>query len=90
MHSAWRLVKKLAISIAEALRIAWSNAKTTAQAKEATAIAETTHTWSGWQYLGHEVQHGAEALFKVVIIDPTTKTGKRTISYFGQSQTVRA
>lgn len=87
MNAAWRLVRKLGISIAEGLRIAWSNAKATATAKENARVTEETHTWSGWKAMGHEVLHGAEALYKVIIIDPSTKTGKRTIAYFGLHQT---
>lgn len=86
MHNAWKLVRKLAISISEALRLAWHNAKQTATAKEAAAITEETHTWSGWKALGFEVIHDSKALFKATTADPTTRSGSRIVSYFGASQ----
>lgn len=53
MHNAWKFVRKLKISISEALRMAWANAKRTVTAKEAAGITEETHTWSGWKALGY-------------------------------------
>ena len=86
MHSAWKFVRKLHITIAEALRLAWQNAKTTAAAKAAAGITETAHTWAGWQKAGYEVRHGSEAAFKVKTIDPATKSGTRLIAYFTADQ----
>lgn len=86
MHSAWRFVRKLNISISAALRMAWHNAKQAATAKEAAAITEETHTWSGWKELGYEVVHESKALFKALTVDPTTKSGTRIACYFGASQ----
>lgn len=86
MHNAWKLVHKLAISISEALRLAWYNAKQTRTAKEAAAVTEETHTWSGWKALGFEVIHESKALFKATTADPTTRSGSRIVAYFGASQ----
>ena len=86
MHSAWKFVRKLHITIAAALRMAWYNAKATAKAKAAAGISEETHTWSGWKAAGYEVIHESKALYKAVVADPTTKNGTRTIAYFGIHQ----
>lgn len=86
MHNAWKFVRKLKISISEALRMAWKNAKTTAAAKTAAGITETVHTWAGWQALGYEVRHGSAAALKVRTIDPATKSGTRTAVYFTAAQ----
>lgn len=90
MHNAWRLHRKLKGTFSDALRLAWQNAKAAAQAKEAAGVTEETHTWSGWKSAGYEVLHGAVALYKAVTVDPATKTGKRTIAYFGLSQVCKA
>lgn len=86
MHSAWRFVRKLNISIGAALRMAWHNAKQAATAKEAAAITEESHSWSGWKALGYEVIHESKALYKAILADPTTKSGTRIACYFGASQ----
>lgn len=91
MHNAWRFFRKVKdLTFSDALRLAWQNAKTAAQAKEAAGVTEETHTWSGWKSAGYEVLHGAAALFKAVSVDPATKSGKRTIAYFGLSQVCKA
>lgn len=86
MHTAWKFVKKLNISISAALRLAWHNAKQAATAKAAAGITEQTHTWSGWKALGYEVAHESKAMFKALTVDPTTKSGTRIVAYFGISQ----
>lgn len=84
MQAAWRLFRKGIGSFSVALRTAWANAKAIVAA--ATGITEETHTWYGWKQLGREVLHGSKALYQVTIIDPATKSGTRTTSYFGLSQ----
>ena len=74
------------ITFAAALRMAWANAKTYNEAKAAAGAAEITHTWAGWKNLGYEVIHESKALFKAVLLDPTTKKGTRITAYFGESQ----
>ena len=86
MASAWRLYRKGIQTFSEALRLAWANAKAHRQSKEASGVNEDTHTWSGWKKLGYEVIHESKALYKVIVADPATKNGKRTVSYFGASQ----
>ena len=86
MHNAWKLVRKLHVSLSAALRLSWRNAKAVAAAKAAANVTEEVHTWSGWKALGMEVIHESKALFKAVTADPTTKSGTRTIAYFGLSQ----
>lgn len=86
MHTAWKIFRKGAISFADALRMAWVNAKTYNEAREAAEVTEDTHTWSGWKALGFEVIHESKALFKAVYLDHTTKSGTRIQSFFGESQ----
>lgn len=86
MRSAWRMFRKGIQTFAAALRLAWANAKAHNKARAAAGITEEVHTWSGWKSLGYEVIHKSEALYKVVIADPATKSGKRTACYFGLSQ----
>lgn len=86
MHNAWKYVRKLNISISAALRMAWANAKTTAQAKAAAGITEETHSWAGWKAAGYEVIHESKALYKAITVDPTTKSGTRVVAFFGASQ----
>ena len=86
MRSAWSIFRKGVKSFSEALRMAWSNAKSHDTAKEAAGINEETHTWSGWRNIGYEVIHKSKALYKAIISDPATKSGTRTMCYFGASQ----
>ena len=86
MRAAWRIFRKGAESFATALRMAWANAKAHRAAKSAAGITEETHTWSGWRELGMEVIHESKALYKALILDPTTKSGTRVTCYFGLSQ----
>ena len=86
MSTAWKFIRKGVQSFAEALRLAWANAKAHRQAKATAGITEDTHTWAGWRNLGYEVIHGSDALYKVIQFDPTTKSGKRIACYFGMSQ----
>ena len=86
MRAAWRIFRKGVESFATALRMAWANAKAHRAAKSAAGITEETHTWSGWRELGMEVIHESKALYKALILDPTTKSGTRVTCYFGLSQ----
>ena len=86
MAAAWKIFRKGVQSFAVALRMAWANAKAHNAAKEQAGITEETHTWSGWKNLGYEVIHESKALYKAIISDPTTKSGKRVTCYFGASQ----
>ena len=86
MRSAWRLFRKGIQTFAAALRLAWANAKAHRAAKAAAGVEEEAHTWSGWKALGYEVIHESKALYKAVIADPATRSGKRTTCYFGFSQ----
>ena len=86
MRAAWRFFRKGVQTFAEALRLAWANAKAHSAAKAAAGITEQTHTWSGWQQLGYEVVHGSKAMYKVVLADPATKSGTRVVSFFGSTQ----
>lgn len=99
MKKAWSLfksaAKKAAITFSEALKKAWSwikvqgaNAvKVEAAAVEAGYADEECHTWAGWQALGRMVIHTSEAVFKVEVVDPTTRKGTRIQSYFTYEQT---
>lgn len=86
MRAAWKIFRKGALTFAHALRMAWANAKAHNKAKAAAQITEDTHTWAGWKDLGYEVIHESKALYKVVLWDPSTKSGTRTVCYFGASQ----
>ena len=86
MAAAWKIFRKGVQSFAVALRMAWANAKVHMAAKEAAGITEETHTWSGWKNLGYEVIHESKALYKAILSDPSTKSGKRVTCYFGASQ----
>lgn len=86
MSAAWRFYRKGILTFAQALRLAWANAKAHRAAKAAAGITEEVHTWSGWRSLGYEVIHERKALFKVALADPATKSGSRTACYFGASQ----
>lgn len=86
MGAAWKIFRKGVQSFAEALRMAWANAKAHNEAKATAGISEETHTWAGWKALGFEVIHESKALYKVTVADPATKKGTRVASYFGASQ----
>lgn len=86
MKAAWGFFRKGVESFAEALRMAWANAKTENTAKADAGVAEETHTWYGWKLRGYEVIHESKALYQAVVRDPATKSGTRKTSYFGFSQ----
>ena len=86
MNAAWRISRKGVQSFAIALRMAWANAKAHNTAKAAAGITEETHTWAGWSDLGYEVIHESKALYKAILSDPATKSGKRVTYYYGASQ----
>lgn len=99
MKKAWSLYRKAsrkaASSFGEALRTAWAwmkvqaaNAAKVETAAEAAGYADDeVHTWAGWQSLGRMVIHTSEAVFKVEVLDPTTRKGTRVQSYFTYDQT---
>lgn len=82
MSAAWRIFRKGVQSFAMALRVAWANAKVHNASKAVAGISEETHTWAGWRDLGYEVIHESKALYKAIISDPATKSGKRVTCYF--------
>lgn len=84
--AAWKIFRKGVASFGLALRMAWANAKAQNAAKAAAEITEETHTWAGWKALGYEVRHESKALYQAVVNDPRTRSGQRTISFFGASQ----
>lgn len=86
MSAAWKLFRKGMQSFAAALRLAWANTKAHKKAKATAGVTEDSHTWAGWRDLGYEVIHESKALYKVVLADPATKSGKRIACYFGMSQ----
>ena len=86
MGAAWKIYRKGVQSFAQALRMAWANAKTNNAAKAEAGITEETHTWAGWRDLGYEVIHESKALYKAILSDPATKKGTRVTCYFGASQ----
>ena len=86
MSAAWRFFRKGVQTFAEALRLAWANAKAHSAAKAAARVSEETRTWYGWRQRGYEVTHGSTAMYKVVLTDPATKSGTKVVSYFGASQ----
>ena len=86
MGAAWKIYRKGVQSFAQALRMAWANAKTHNAAKAEAGITEETHTWAGWRDLGYEVIHESKALYKAILSDPATKKGTRVTCYFGASQ----
>ena len=86
MSAAWRIFRKEVQTFAQALRLAWANAKAHNAAKAAAGITEETHTWAGWRDLGYEVIHESKALYRAILSDPATKKGTRVTCYFGASQ----
>ena len=86
MAAAWKIFHKGLQNFAVALRMAWANAKAHNEAKAKAGITEETHTWSGWKAAGYEVIHESKALYKAVVTDPATKSGSRTVAYFGIHQ----
>lgn len=86
MNQAWKSFKRGGKTFAEALHTAWYNAKAIILAKELAGIKEECHTWYSWRNFGLEVIHESVALFKVEVLDDTTKKGTRILSYFGKSQ----
>lgn len=89
MLRAWRIYRKGGRTFSEALKAAWYMAKVNAARIRAAGagISEETRSWYAWKAAGREVVHGSKALFKVQVLDDTTKTGTRIKSYFGISQT---
>lgn len=86
MKKAWNFFKKSNLSFAECLKMAWRNAKAIIIAMKKSNADEECHTWYNWKLLGKEVIHESKCLFQVIVEDITTKSGYRTLSYFGSSQ----
>lgn len=94
MHKAWKLFRKGAASFAECLHRAWNSAKAQpinaqriSEAQNAAGISESVNTWAGWKAAGYMVEHGAKALFQVVLIHSSKGDGRTyQASFFGASQ----
>lgn len=94
MYKAWSLFRRFKMTFSEALRMAWAwlkvqaenAAKVKAEAEEL-GIDEEYHTWAGWQALGRMVKHGESWMFRVMVKDPTTKSGTRVQPFFTYGQT---
>ena len=94
MRKAWKLYRKGTAAFAECLHRAWNSAKAqpiNAQRIEedqtTAGISEPVNTWAGWKAAGYMVEHGAKALFQVVLIH-SSKGDSQTYraSFFGASQ----
>ena len=97
MLQAWKIFRKIGCTFSEALRRSWKTAKAAEEnvdrirkAKDAAGVAEEARTWYGWTLTGREVIHEVKALFQAVVIDGSTKSGTRVLSFFGLSQTQEA
>ena len=94
MHKAWKLYRKGVNSFAEALHRAWNSAKAApvnaqriSEAKNAAGISEPVNTWACWKAAEYMVEHGAKALFQVVLIHSSKGDGQTyQASFFGASQ----
>ena len=86
MKKAWSLFKATSKTFAECLRIAWRDAKAYVNALRNSLITEEVHTWFGWKELGYEVIHESKNVFQIIVADPKTKKGTRTLSFFTKSQ----
>ena len=94
MMNAWKIYRKGGYSFSESLKRAWltakasdENARRIEEKKAAKGITEETRTWYGWKEIGREVIHESQAIFSVVIVDGSTKSKTRMLSFFGESQT---
>ena len=98
MKHAWRILRKYAVSISEALHRAWNSAKAhTINAariearKAAEGITADVNTWAGWKAMGREVIHGMKALFSVELIYASKGDGAiYKASFFSEAQTAAA
>ena len=86
MRKAWALFNANIGTFADCLKQAWADAKAYIEALKNSLVQEEVHTWYGWKELGYEVIHESKNVFQVVVSDPKTKSGKRTLSYFTRSQ----
>lgn len=87
MKKAWELFKanRYGHDFGICLRYAWKDAR------EVKALADANgeiRTYKGWNFFGREVRHGEKNIGQVIVFDPKTKTGTRTISFFKYEQTV--
>lgn len=96
MTRAWKNFRKVrGITFAESLHRAWisakaqnENARRIEMARSAAGISEETNTWANWKALGHEVVHGAKALFSTELIWGSRGDGATyNAAFFGRSQT---
>lgn len=69
---------------AEALRMAWANAKTVADVRKKFDVE--IRTWYGWKMVGKEVYHDEHAVAKVTVFDAHTKKGTRVLAFFTEEQ----
>lgn len=67
------------------LRMAWDNAKGYKALTE--RVGEPVNTWFGWTLLGREVKHNEVNVGQYTAWDDSTKSGRRTKSYFTYGQT---
>lgn len=87
--NAWKYFNKGIYSFSKCLKMAWNNEKLImSKLAEATKkYGEPLHTWYGWKLLGREVIHESKNVLQIVIDDITTRSHKKTLSYFTMSQT---
>lgn len=71
-------------TFANCLTLAWADEKAVVAVRE--QFGEV-RTWFGWTTVGREVWHGEHAVVKVIVNDPTTKTGTRKLPFFTFEQT---
>lgn len=94
MRKAWKLYRKGVAAFGECLHRAWNSAKATPinaeriqRAQESAGVTEPVNTWAGWKAAGYMVEHGAKALFQVVLIHSSKGDGRTyQASFFGASQ----
>ncbi len=98
MEKAWQLFRKnreKGLRFGECLHRSWlsekakeENARRIERAKVAAGIGEEVNTWANWKALGHEVVHGAKALFSTELIWGSRGDGATyNAVFFGKSQT---
>lgn len=94
MAHAWRILRKHAVRLSEALHRAWASAKAfplnqarIEARKAAEGLTEDVNTWAGWKEKGFEVIHGMKALFTVDLIWASRGDGASyKASFFASSQ----
>ena len=71
-------------TFANALRLAWADAKAIVAIREEYG---EVRTWYGWTLVGREVIHEQHAIAKVKVADPDTQKGTRVLPFFTYAQT---